>query len=603
MCGIAGFLGKGDTQTLLRMAATLSHRGPDDSGTWLQNEVGLAHARLSIIDLSPLGHQPMQGSRSVISFNGEIYNYKELRSELEEQGVTFTSKSDTEVILRLYEAYGTEAFQKLQGMFAFALYDTKEESLYLVRDRAGEKPLYYYQAPGVFLFSSEPKALFAHPEFKKEINPMGLSSYLLHDAALTPESVWQGVRKLPPSHFAIVKNKHVTLKSYWQPPSVRTMLFKEAKASLDQALEGAVSSQLIADVPVGVFLSGGLDSSLVAYYASRVQKDLHTFSLGFEESSYDESSYAKQVAAHLGTTHHELTVSAKEVRDVLPTIISELDEPLADPALLPQYLLSKFTREHVKVALSGDGGDELFLGYPTFTASKALSYYVRTPALMRRGVESLSHMLPVSHKYLSFDFKLRQFLRGAHDPAHAHSLWLGSFTPEEEIILLTEKYRDAAEALELPESTDESLLYFRTYLLDVLLMKADRASMYTSLEVRAPLLHAPVLDLAFSMPAHFKHKGMTGKYILRSLMQERLPREIVWRGKHGFGLPVGQWFKDEWKELLLDTLSTSNLTRAGFCEPQVVERLIDEHLSGSKNNRKQLYNLLILHLWYAKFVR
>ncbi len=620
MCGIAGFVGEGDSKTLLGMIETLAHRGPDDRGVWQEAGVGLAHARLAVVDLSPGGHQPMHskdGSVSIV-FNGEIYNYKELRQELEAKGKIFSTQSDTEVIVQMYEAFGEASFEQLKGMYAFGLYDTKKESLFLVRDRMGEKPLYFSEAKGTLVFASEPKALFVHPAVPRVVDHKGVVSYLTHDAALTPVSVFSGVQKLEPAMYAVYTKGVLTKQTYWHPPQVDTSaVFAETLSKLDKALMHSVSSQMVADVPVGVFLSGGLDSSLITYYAQQAStQPVHTFSLGFKERSYDESSYAQKVAKHLGTVHHERIVTPEQVREALHAVVDKLDEPIADPALLPNYLLAQFAREHVTVALGGDGGDELFLGYPTFIAEQWLSWYKKLPTFVRRRlVEPLVRALPVSHHYFSLDFKAKQFLRGVGVPApYTHQAWLESFNEAERRELLTPGYQAS-----LPQNPyariDEYLaelpgadvhmqtvyFYLRIYMQDIILAKVDRTSMQVALEVRAPFLDTEVVELALRMPREFTYKG-SGKYILRKLMEDRLPKDVVWRGKHGFGLPVGQWFREEWRPLLEETLSHERVVKAGICRPEVVDRLIQEHVAGLYNHRKKLWSLLVLHLWYYRWI-
>lgn len=621
MCGIAGFVGQGDADVLGRMIGTLAYRGPDDSGVWHEGVLGFAHARLSIIDLSAAGHQPMQSKNGAvaITFNGEIYNYLELRKELEHSGRTFKSKSDTEVIIQLYEVYGEQSFRRLQGMFAFALYDKKSGACFLARDRMGEKPLYYTVARETLVFASEPKALFKHPLVSRRLNPSAVASYLTYDAILTPESIFTGVHKLEAAHYAMFAKGKLTTHAYWKPPQKvdDDMREEDALARLDAALQKSVALQMVADVPVGVFLSGGLDSSTIAYYATRARKEpVHTFSLGFEDPSYDESRHARTAAAFLKTTHHERVASAKEVMGALHAVTEKLDEPVADPAILPTYLLAQCAREHVTVALGGEGSDELFGGYQTFAAERFLHAYRALPSVMRRNiVEPLVAALPISHRYFSLDFKARQFLRGAEvEEKYAHQAWLESFNAREKAALLSPAFKEALDEnpyrridkylMDMPEADrhlQTTYTYLRTYMLDVLLTKVDRASMYHSLEVRAPFLDIGVVELALSMPWKYKQHGMTGKYILRRLMKGRLPRSIVGRKKHGFGLPVGAWFMKEWRGLLLDTLAPDRIRVAGIFSPPAVEQLLTEHLSGSRNHRKKLWSLFVFELWYARF--
>lgn len=622
MCGIAGFIGSGDSKTLSSMVRTLKHRGPDDTGVWLDGVVGLGHARLSIIDLSPAGHQPMhsRSKKCTVVFNGEIYNYKELKKELEEKGVPFVSESDTEVLLAMYEAYGLECFSRLDGMFAVALYDHEQKALVIARDRMGEKPLHFASFKDAFIFASEPKALFEHTSVARALDADSTASYLTFDAVLTPRSIYSGVSKLPPATYAVYSEGLLTTHVYWHPPKEGEggLSFDSALKRLDSLFENSVRKQLVADVPVGVFLSGGLDSSLVAYYATRASKSpVHTFSLGFKEASYDESSYAKEVATALGTIHHERIVSAQEVRDALPELSRSLDEPIADPALLANYLLSKFAREHVTVALGGDGSDELFAGYPTFTAEKYLAWYLIIPALIRRNViEPVVRALPVSHTYFSFDFKAKQFLRGANaKEPYIHQAWLSSFSEQERKEILTASFQSRIHTdplvrideylAEVPKKNTHmraTYFYLRTYLLDVILAKVDRASMQCSLEVRAPYLDKEIVEFALLLPESFKQQGSVGKYILRKLMHGKLPPTAVTRGKHGFGLPVGEWFRGEWQELLRETLSMEKLERQGIFLPDVVERLIEEHVQGSHNHRKKLWSLLMFQLWHDEWL-
>lgn len=621
MCGIAGFVGEGDRDTLARMIGTLKHRGPDDSGIWQDGPVGFAHARLSIIDLSPLGHQPMQSAdqRVNIVFNGEIYNHKELREKLELQRRTFHSKSDTEVIIQMYEAFGERAFAELEGMFAFALYDSKNKSLFLARDRMGEKPLYFTLTQGTLVFASEPKALFKHDLVHKRIDPEGVASYLTFDAVLTPQGIFKDIHKLEAASYAIYRERTWTVKTYWTPPqeTETTMSHANALKRLDTALRAGVSKQMVADVPVGVFLSGGLDSSIIAWYAAQEkQRPIHTFSIGFEDPSYDESTHAREAARAIGTEHHEHIVRAEEMVDTLRDVIANLDEPIADPAMLPTYLLARFAREHVTVALGGEGSDELFGGYQTFGAERWARAFNALPYALQAGVKMLADMLPVSHGYFSFDFKVRQFLRGTGmDEKYMHQAWLESFNADERAAVLDPAHHRALKdpyqridqyLAQMPHADSHlqtAYFYLRTYLLDVLLVKADRMSMFHSLEVRAPFLDIGVAEFALRMPWPYKHRGMTGKYILRELMSDRLPASIVKRKKHGFGLPIGQWLQDEWRELLTDTLSERSIRSAGICEPHCVSRLVEEHLSGARNHRKKLFSLLMLHLWHERWIR
>jgi asparagine synthase (glutamine-hydrolysing) len=621
MCGIAGFVGEGDKETLAGMIRTIAYRGPDDTGIWHEGNVGLAHARLSIIDLSPLGHQPMHSTDGTVSivFNGEIYNFQALRAELESKGRIFKSRSDTEVIIQMYESFGDDAFARLEGMFAFGLYDKNIDTLFLVRDRFGEKPLYWAHQNGVFIFASEPKALFGHKKISKQINPHAIDSYLTYDAILTPGSIFKGVHKVEAATILSYTKGRITKRAYWSPESTPlNSSFGESVSALDTAFSKSVSAQLVADVPVGVFLSGGLDSSIIAYYAQKQAKNpIHTFAIGFEDASYDESPYAREVARSLGTVHHERIVSADEMREALDLISQRVDEPIADPAIVPNYLLAHFAREQVKVALGGDGGDELFGGYQTFTAERLLSWYTALPAVVRKKIiEPLVERLPVSHRYFSFDFKAKQFLRGASVPEkYVHQSWLESFNSHEKREILSPEYKEAlshnayerideyASEISGDVHMQRAYFYIRTYLLDVILTKVDRSSMFNSLEVRSPFLDRNLAETALKLPWHYKHRGTTGKYILRELMRGRLPKRVIQRGKHGFGLPIGQWFRKEWREMLCDVVSPGRIQASGVFDPQAVERIVAQHLEGTHNHRKKLWSLFMFQMWYDGFLR
>ncbi len=618
MCGIAGYVGRGTKDELHRMIATLRHRGPDDVGLWEVQGAGFAHARLSIIDLSPLGHQPMRSADGTVTmvFNGEIYNYKELRDNLIKKGRIFKSQSDTEVIIQLYEEKGVAAFSELSGMFAIALYDVKTDSLFLARDRMGEKPLYYIEKDATLVFASEPKALFMHSSVPREIDLFGVQNYFTYDGVTSPLSIYKQIKKLEPASILLWKRGASSTQRYWVPEKHLTHTsFSEVQKHLDDVLRESVTSQLVsADVPVGVFLSGGVDSSLIAAYAQEASsRSVQTFSIGFTEHSYDESSHARMVANALGTEHHERLLTPNDIRGVLPRVVALLDEPIADPTILPNTLLAEFAREHVTVALGGDGADELFSGYQTFLAEKLAQFYCLIPESLRENIiEPLGNALPVSHSYFSLDFKIKQFLRGFSGPIERrHQHWIESWNDEEREALLSASVREGVSPNSYALMDKEILAmmfedehqrtkyrYLRTYLENVILAKVDRSSMMHSLEVRAPFLGSRVVDTALSLPKDFTVRGETGKYILRRLMGKKLPSEIMKRKKHGFALPVGEWLRGPWKELLQDTLSARHVKEIGICESSYVDRLVEEHLSGKQNHRKKLWSLLMFHLWY-----
>jgi len=627
MCGIAGFSGQGTEDDLLRMIRQLKHRGPDFQGGWWQQRpheaVGLGHARLSIIDLSSGANQPFfTADESVgIVFNGEIYNYLTLKDELLKTGrYTFRTTSDTEVLLYLYQEYGEQLFAKINGMFAFAIYDFRTGKTLLARDRMGKKPLHYGVKGDTLVYGSEPKALLQHPLIGKTISPDALNAYLTFEYVPTPYSIYQDIQKLEPGHYMTFENGRVTAKEpFWTIQfNHKPITFETALTRFDELLSDATAIRLMADVPLGVFLSGGLDSSAVAYYAQRNSTSrIQTFSIGFQEKSYDEATYARSVAKHLGTEHHEKTLTAQDSLDLLPGIAAELDEPFADASIIPTYLLSKFTRGQVTVALGGDGSDEMLAGYPTFTSDYLRGIYGRMPRLVNSLANRVANLLPVSDDNISLDFKAKQFLKGFQEkPDYTHTLWLGSFSPRQKRQLLSpdvlaqltdktglgliDRY-----VAELPAGTSDfdqtTYIYYLTYLLDDILVKVDRASMYNSLEVRAPFLDYRVVDFANSLPESFKRKGLTGKYILKELMRGKIPNDIIDRPKKGFGIPLSQWLRNELRPLCDDLLSEASLKQHGLFNASYVEQIRQEHFTGKQNHRKLLWTLMVFQQWYRHY--
>ena len=626
MCGIAGFMGKGDEAMLRSMIQEIQYRGPDDTGVFLGEGVGLAHVRLSILDLSSMGHQPMwnEAKTLAIVFNGEIYNFQELKKELSKKGRKFQSKTDTEVILHLYEVYGEECFSKLNGMFAVALYDAREKKLLLARDRAGEKPLYWGVFQGTLVFGSEIKALLKHPLVTQEIDPESFFHYLALEYVPTPKSIFRGIEKLSPATFLIYQNNNVQEQRFWSPHFTESSANeKENIIALDDALHKSVSSRLVADVPVGIFLSGGIDSSAIAYYAQKnSSQKIKTFSIGFEEKSFDESVFAEDVARHLDTDHHQLRITSQDALQVIPEIAASLDEPLADASIIPTFLLSRFTRERVKVALGGDGGDELFGGYPTFTAEKFVEIYSTLPISVRKTLEKFTFLLPASEKNFGLTFKLNKFFEGAtHSVFRRHLVWLGSFAPKELSKLLSEERRnDLSSTSFSPYAKGEAHFeepflshlslenkifwgYFRTYLMDNVLVKVDRASMKHALEVRSPFLDHSLVEKVFQMPVHMKTRGFQTKYILKKLMEDKLPEHIIHRKKKGFGIPLARWLKYELRGYCEELLSKENVEKGGFFNSAYVECLKEEHFTGKKDHRKKLWTLLSFEAWRQNFLQ
>jgi asparagine synthase (glutamine-hydrolysing) len=619
MCGIAGFQGRGTREDAARMIGRIAYRGPDRRDVAESGDTVLAHARLSIIDLSDAAAQPMSDAagEARVVFNGEIYNFRELRAELEGTGRhRFRTGSDTEVLLAMYREHGRAMLGRLNGMFAFALHDVRTGELFLARDRMGKKPLCWAECGGTFVFASELKAVLAHPAVCARLDPAALNEYLGFEYVPAPRTIVAGVRKLRPGHWLRVRDGRVVAEEPWWRPSFakRRAGAAEAGALLDAALAGATARRLVSDVPLGVFLSGGIDSSTVAWYARQAAGGrLATFSVGFEEAGYDESAYARQVAAALGTDHHEETLRQRDGLELVPSLYALLDEPFADASLIPTHLLSRSARRRVTVCLGGDGADELLAGYPTFGADLAGRLGARLPRPLVAALQALARRLPASDADLSLDVRLRQFLGGLdRDALRRHALWLGSFTPAAKAGLLAPAVRAAlggadgleplgalaGEAAAAGGGLDRLVLgYLRTYLAEDILFKVDRASMYASLEVRAPFLDVEVVELVNSLPDRLKLRHGRGKWLLRRLMRGRLPDAVLDRPKKGFGIPLGRWLRHELRPLAEELLEPGAIARAGLFVPAAVERLKAEHFSGRANHRKQLWTLMAFELW------
>jgi asparagine synthase (glutamine-hydrolysing) len=559
--------------------------------------------------------------------NGEIYNHVELRAQLIAAGHRFTTRSDTEVLVHAYEEWGEAMVKRLNGMFAFALLDRRRRLLLLARDRMGIKPLHYAAEGHRLIFASELKALLRVPELRRDVDPTALDEYLAHEFVPSPRAIIRGIHKLPPAHTLrwSIDSGHLHLHRYWAPvlgpgepaPLRRSRKELDRRAEeLRDVLRESVRRELISDVPLGVFLSGGIDSSAVTAMMSELGGDVKSFSVGFAERSFDEAGFARQVARHLGTEHHELTLEPRMLLDLIPRLPTLLDEPLGDASIIPTYLLSEFTRRHVKVALGGDGGDELFAGYPTLQAHRLAGYYRRAPRLIREVVvEPVVRRLPVSRDNLSFDFRAKRFVSGArHAVAERHQRWMGSFASEERSALLSEDVRrdlgagghHARAGLEdsLPADPLNQVLLMdmRLYLENDILVKLDRASMAASLEGRVPLLNNDLVEFATRLPLDLKLRGLRSKFILKRALRGLLPANILNRPKKGFGIPVGHWFRGPLKEQLMSVLSPERIARKGLFEPQVVSRLIADHMAGRHDNRKQLWTLFAFELWHDGYL-
>jgi asparagine synthase (glutamine-hydrolysing) len=633
VCGIAGLVagvdGVVDERALRRMTSALAARGPDGEGFHVGGPVGLGHRRLAIIDLAG-GHQPLYSEDGDVAVvvNGEIYNFELLRLDLIRLGHRFKTRSDSEVIVHGYEAWGDGVVDKLEGMFALAVWDAKARKLLLARDRMGEKPLYWAQtAGGGLAFASELRALRHAPGIDSEIDPSSLARYLVYEYVPAPATMLRGVKKLEPGTRLVVRaGGDPVVSRYWELPlpaeadASREHNAERAAADLLDELRRSVRERLVSDVPLGVFLSGGIDSSTVAALAAEVRgRDLDTFAIGFEDPSFDESSEARRVARHIGSRHHEQRLSPAVLLDLLPRVGQLLDEPIGDASIVPTHLLARFARKHVTVALGGDGGDELFAGYPTFQAERlAGAIFDDAPRLVGRAAALLGgaalRALPVSTGYMSIDFKLRQFLKGAQtDPIRRHQAWLASFLPADALAALAPEAARAAAAApeELWDVVDnrmaacpahdprDRLVYFyaRGYLGDGVLTKVDRATMAVGLEARAPLLDTRVMALACRIDPSLRLRGMTTKYLLKRAMRGILPDSTLDRKKQGFAMPIGGWLRKDLRPLLDDMLSARRLAASGLFSPKPIRRLVDEHVAGRADHRKPLWTLLAFMLW------
>ena len=628
MCGIAGwanlikFSQNQGESVLHSMCERMKHRGPDSEGIWMNENVALGMRRLSIIDLHT-GEQPVfsEDKQIVVVMNGEIYNFRELRKDLEKRGHRFETETDTEVLPHLYEEYGEAMVEHLNGMFAFALWDKNKNKLLLARDRFGEKPLYYGAFDGRLIFASEPKVLLQNPSLKAELNTDALRQYLSFDYVPAPASIYKNIYKLPAAHLLTVENSEVKTRRYWNlsfRKNGTALSIEKAAAQLREIISDAVRMRLVADVPLGVLLSGGVDSSTVAAFAARHSSEkVKTFSIGFEEDSFDESKFARQVAKHLKTEHYEEKLSVELAADLIGEIGTWLDEPLSDGSLIPTFLLSRFVKKYVTVALGGDGGDEIFAGYPMYFGHKMASVYDSIPQFLRSGlIEPIVNNLPVSTNNLSFDYKAKRFVAASkYDSVTRHHSWFGSFSIEEQNRLLTEDvlsqtsgdiYRGAKDLLTITDAGTEiermQFLDMNFYMAEGILTKVDRASMAVSLEVRAPFLDPRVAQFAASLPLEYKLKGSKGKYILKKAVEDLLPKSILRRPKKGFGIPVAAWLKDVLNPLVHDLLAPERLKNQGLFNPDFVQRLIKEHEQNLASHHKQLWTLLVFQLWYDNFL-
>ena len=625
MCGICGKINfdskPPDEQALRKMAAVLSHRGPDDGGFYIKNNVGLGHRRLKIIDLSDAAHQPManeDGSIWIVC-NGEIYNFQDLREALEEKGHIFRSKSDTEVIIHLYEEKGVDCAKELRGMFAFAIFDENKKRLFLARDRIGKKPLYYAVNNEALIFASEIKSILQDPSISRGINLNSLDLYLTYQCVPTPRTIFSGIEKLPPAHTLVLEDGKIQIQRYWQISYQNRHKLKEeeyCQRILDIFSE-ACKIRMTSDVPLGAFLSGGIDSSAVVAMMSKFSsKPVKTFSIGFKEESFNELEYARKVAKLFHTEHHEYMVKP-DALEVLPKLIWHFDEPFADSSAIPTYYISKITRQEVTVALNGDGGDESFAGYERYPAVKIADIYGFLPGFIRSSIAYLSQGLPESTQKKDFLKRFKRFVKaGCLSREKRYAYWMSAFDSEQKRSLYSQDFKnrlgkidsgeyitDAYRQLDTGDFIAKTLFVdVSTYLPNDLLVKADIASMANSLEARSPFLDHKLMEFAASLPSDLKLKGLTTKYILKKALKGILPQEILQRSKSGFGVPVGNWFRNELKDYARDILLSLKSLKRGYFQEDAVKRLLDEHILGKTDHGQRIWSLINLELWHQVFI-
>ncbi|HEX8501594.1 MAG TPA: asparagine synthase (glutamine-hydrolyzing) [Pyrinomonadaceae bacterium] len=625
MCGIVGMVNldgrAADAALLGRMNEAIHHRGPDEEGSYLGGHVGLAMRRLAIIDLKG-GQQPIADEErtAFIVYNGEVYNFREVRKGLEARGHRFHTDCDTEVVLHAYLEYGADCPKHLRGMFAFAVWDERRRELFLARDRVGKKPLLYSRTAGTFVFGSEFSALLLHPSVGREMDRGAIHDYLSFMCVPAPQTAYRDIRKLEPGHtLTLSASGEVKLARYWEPDFSKKLDVTEEEAG-ERALEllrDAVRVRLMSEVPLGAFLSGGVDSSaVVALMAEESAGPVKTFSIGFDEQDFSELHHARRVAEFVGADHHEFVVRP-DAMEVLPKLVEHYGEPYADSSAIPTYYVARETRRHVTVALNGDGGDECFAGYERYAAMRLSERYRRLPgALRERVIRQAVELLPISERRPSRARKVRRFLRAASlPPVERYLRWVSVINPEDKDALYTEEFRRSVGGRDVSEHlrpwfarangagvVDAALLAdTMTYLPNDLLVKVDIASMAVSLEARSPFLDHHVIEFAASLPERLKLRGLTTKYILKKTLRKLLPPENLSRGKMGFGVPVGHWFRGQMQGFLRENLLSERAARRGLFRPEVVRRMVELHTRGERDHTHQLWTLLMLELWFQRF--
>lgn len=630
MCGITGFADftkRTGPDTLRKMTDALTHRGPDDSGAEIYEagsaSIGFGQRRLSIIDLSPLGHQPMHFGDLTVNFNGEVYNFMEVRAELEQKGYKFDSHSDTEVIIKGYHCWGADVLQKFTGMFAIAILDRSRDELVLIRDRAGVKPLYYYWNRDVLLFGSELKSVFPHPEFEKKIDVNAAALYLQFSYIPAPHSIFRNTLKLLPGHLLRInlKTKTMQLEKYWDVfdhynKPLLSLSEKEIIDETDRLMKQAYEYRMVADVPVGIFLSGGYDSSSVAalLQTGRTEK-LKTFTIGFNENEFNEAPEAAKIAKYLGTDHHEWYVSSKEAESVLPALPEIYDEPFADNSTVPTVLVSRLARQHVKVALSADGGDEIFGGYNKF--NQASRYTSQLPAFVQTvlsGTMSLinpEHIPYFNRKYnFSTRYEKMRLMWKHHDPVMAMKL-INQYITEKEVEKFLghsfERYHTFFEEGNLLKRKGDVIntllaVDYKTFLVDNNLVKVDRATMSVSLEGREPMLDHKLIEFLAQLPSDRKVRNGTNKWLLKEVVHRYIPKELMERPKRPFIAPLMVWFREDLKHQMEYYLSERSLTKTGLFDPRAIISIFNDYMADKKVNYQKLWQVLVYQLWYDRWI-
>jgi asparagine synthase (glutamine-hydrolysing) len=630
MCGICGVIGNPDERLIEEMLARIAHRGPDDQGIYIgeftAGRAGLGHRRLSIIDLSPAGHEPMADSRGeiVLTYNGEIYNFKELRRDLEALGHAFRSETDAEVLIYAYRQWGYECLSRLNGMFAFAIWDKRNESLFLARDRLGIKPLYYADTPSGFAFASEIKALFAIPGLERNVDLAALDQFMSFLWSPDPRTMFRGIHKLPPAHYLVYRAGRAETVEYWDVKFEEDFSVSEAEWTerLREQIQRSTRAQMVSDVPLGAFLSGGLDSSsLVALMTAASDSRLVTYTFGFrsEDLKYDvvedDVKFARIVGKEFQTDYNEELLQP-EVTSLLPKLIYHMDEPVADPAILTSYLICKQARQRLTVLISGMGGDEVFAGYPRHLAHRLANIYGLAPRFLSHP---LAAALPAGKpgKWKSTIRGIKKLDRSAALPPRERYLGFGTyFSATDKAQTYSDYLREAAEGFNAYEMHQvyfdrvagqhfvNQMLYIdlKTFLPCLNLTYTDKTSMASSMEVRVPLLDHELIELMGKVPARLKLKGLTRKYIFKRAAEKWLPREIIHRRKAGFGAPMRAWLVNDLREAVEDLLSPTNIKTRGYFEYSSVRKLIDDNLSGREDNALKIFQLLTLELWHRTFI-